>query len=50
LKDDDKKIRQAGRNIQNLYFLSYNRLRAHDLFYGRKVILLEGAAKNLSKF
>ena len=50
LKDDDKKIRQAGRNIQNLYFLSYNRLRAHDLFYGRKVILLEGAAKNLSEF
>ena len=31
-------------------FLSYNRLRAHDLFYGRKVILLEGAAKNLSDF
>ena len=50
LKDDDKKLRQAGRNIQNLYFLSYNRLRAHDLFYGRKVILLEGAAKNLSEF
>ena len=50
LKDDDKKIKQAGRNIHNLYFLSYNRLRAHDLFYGRKVILLEGAAKNLSEF
>ncbi len=50
LKDDDKKIKQAGRNIRNLYFLSYNRLRAHDLFYGRKVILLEGAAKNLSEF
>ena len=50
LKNDDKKIKQAGRNIRNLYFLSYNRLRAHDLFYGRKVILLEGAAKNLSEF
>ena len=50
LKDDDKKIKQAGRNIHNLYFLSYNRLRAHDLFYGRKVILLEGAAKYLSDF
>ena len=50
LKDDDKKIKQAGRNIRNLYFLSFNRLRAHDLFYGRKVILLEGAAKNLSEF
>ena len=50
LKDDDRKIKQAGRNIRNLYFLSFNRLRAHDLFYGRKVILLEGAAKNLSEF
>lgn len=50
LKDDDAKIKQAGRNIPNLSFLSYNRLRAHDLFYGRKVILLEGAAKNLADF
>ena len=50
LKDDDAKIKQAGRNIPNLSFLSYNRLRAHDLYYGRKVILLEGAAKNLSDF
>ena len=50
LKDDDAKIKQAGRNIPNLSFLAYNRLRAHDLFYGRKVILLEGAAKNLSDF
>ena len=50
LKDDDGKIKQAGRNIRQLSFLSYNRLRAHDLFYGRKVILLESAAKNLSEF
>ena len=50
LKDDDAKIRQAGRNLPNLTFLSYERLRAHDLFYGRKVILFETAAKNLSDF
>ena len=50
LKDDDAKIKQAGRNIHNVYFLSYNRLRAHDLFYVRKVIMLESAAKNLSEF
>ncbi len=50
LKDDDAKIKQAGKNVKGLSFLSYNRLRAHDLFYGRKVILLEGAAKNLSEF
>ena len=50
LKDDDAKIKQAGRNLHNVYFLSFNRLRAHDLFYGRKVIMLESAAKNLSEF
>lgn len=50
LKDDDGMIKRAGRNIRNLYFLSFNRLRAHDLFYGRKIILLESAAKNLSDF
>ena len=50
LKDDDAKIKQAGRNIPTVSFLSYNRLRAHDLFYGRKVIMLESAAKNLSGF
>ena len=50
LKDDDAKIKQAGRNIPNLQFLAYNRLEAHTLFYGRKVIILESAAKNLSDF
>ena len=50
LKDDDAKIKQAGRNVKGLSFLSFNRLRAHDLFYGRKVIVLESAAKNLSEF
>ena len=50
LKDDDAKIKQAGRNIPTLSFLSYNRLRAHDLFYGKKVLMLESAAKNLSEF
>ena len=50
LKDDDAKIKQAGRNLYNVHFLSYNRLRAHDLYYGRKVILLEKKKKNLSDF
>ena len=50
LKDDDKKIKQAGRNIPTLSFLSFNRLRAHDLFYARKVVVLESAVKNLSDF
>ena len=50
LKDDDSKIKQAARNIKNLSFLAYNRLEAHDLYYGRKVIILESAVKNLSDF
>ena len=50
LKDDDAKIKQAARNIPNLTFLAYNRLEAHDLYYGRKIIILESAVKNLSEF
>ncbi|HCM25037.1 MAG: 50S ribosomal protein L4 [Treponema sp. GWB1_62_6] len=50
LKDDDALVKRAGRNIPWLTFLSYNRLRAHDLYYGRRVIMLETAAKNLSDF
>lgn len=50
LKDDDKKIRQAGRNLPNVRFLSYNRLSAHTLFYGKNVLVLEGAASKLNEF
>lgn len=50
LKDDDAMVKRAGKNIPWLTFLSFNRLRAHDLFYGRRVIMLESAAKNLSSF
>ena len=50
LKDDDVMLRRAGRNIPNLSFLSYNRLRAHDLFYGKKVVLLESSVKKLEEF
>ena len=50
LKDDDAKIKQAGRNMPSVSFLAYNRLRAHDLYYARKVVVLESAVKNLSDF
>ena len=50
LKDDDAMLKRAGKNIRTLSFLTSNRLRAHDLFYGRKVLMLESAAKNLSSF
>jgi len=50
LKDDDQMLKRAARNVKNLSFLSYNRLEAHELFYGRKIIALESAVKNLSDF
>jgi len=50
LKDDDPMIKRAAANIPWLKYLSYNRLEAHELFYGRQVIMLETAAKNLNEF
>lgn len=50
LKDDDQMLRRAGRNIPNLRIQSYNRLSAKELLYGKKVIALETAVKNLNDF
>jgi len=50
LKDDDEMVRRAARNIPYLRVLSYNRLSAKELLYGRKLLVLEGAAKNLNDF
>ncbi|MDR0501760.1 MAG: 50S ribosomal protein L4 [Treponema sp.] len=50
LKDDDPMVKRAAANIPWLKYLSYNRLEAHELFYGRQVIMLETAAKNLNDF
>lgn len=50
LKDDDNMVKRAGANIANVNFLSYNRLNAHDLFYGKNVLVLESAALQLNEF
>jgi large subunit ribosomal protein L4 len=50
LKDDDQMIKRAGANLPLVSFLSYNRLRAHDLFYGRRVLVLESAITKLNEF
>jgi large subunit ribosomal protein L4 len=50
LTDEDSMAKRAGRNIPWLSYLAYNRLRAHDLFYGRKVVVTETAAKALNEF
>lgn len=49
LKDDATLLKRAGRNIAWLYLLSFNRLRAHDMFYGKTLLLEEGAVTKLNE-
>ena len=50
MKDDDAMIRRAARNIPYLHVLAYDKLCAKELLYGRKIIMLKGAASNLNDF
>ena len=50
IKAENTLIRRAGANLPLVRFLSHNCLRAHDLFYGRNVLVLEGAAAKLNQF
>ena len=50
MKDDDTMLRRAARNIPYLHVLSYDKLSAKELLYGRKILVLETAAENLGKF
>lgn len=50
LGEDDRLTKRAGGNIKDLRLLTYNRLRAHDLYYGKNILILEGAAKKLGDF
>ncbi len=50
LKDDDAMLRRAARNIPYLHVLAYDKLSAKELLYGKKILMLEGAAKNLNAF
>jgi len=50
LEEDDVMTKRAGRNIKGLRFLTFNRLRAHDLFYGKNVLVLESAGRRLGEF
>lgn len=47
---DDPMVKRAARNVPWLRFLSYNRLRAHDLYYAHEVIVMESAATALGPF
>ncbi|MFP4642927.1 MAG: 50S ribosomal protein L4 [Spirochaetales bacterium] len=46
---DEPMVKRAGRNIPWCTVLSYNRLRAHDLFYSRVLVVTESAAKALGE-
>jgi len=50
LKDDDANLKRAARNISWVRFLTFNRLRAHDLFYTKNLVVMEEAALNLGSF
>ena len=50
LHNKNSMTKRAGANIPWLHFLSYNSLRAHDLFYGRRLFIMESAAKSLNAF
>lgn len=50
IHNDDKMMKRAARNIPNLSLLNFDRLEAHTLFYGKKVLILESATKKLSEF
>jgi len=50
LKDSDVMVKRAGRNIPWLGFLSFDRLRAHDLFYCKHLVVMETAIGKLNDF
>jgi large subunit ribosomal protein L4 len=49
ISGEDSMLKRAGRNVPGLSILSYNRLRAHDLFYAGRVIVFAKAAEELGR-
>ncbi len=49
-KEEDKMMKRAVRNIKWANTLSCYRLKAHDLFYAKEVILTKDAAQELNTF
>jgi large subunit ribosomal protein L4 len=47
---EDAMLKRAGRNLPGVSVLSYNRLRAHELFYAGHVLVLRNAAVKLNGF
>ena len=49
LKEDDPMLKRAARNVPWVRYLAYNRLRAHDLYYAKRVFVMESAAKSIAE-
>ena len=49
LANEDSLLKRAGSNIPWLRFLNFNRLRAHDIFYGKNLLFLETAVKRINE-
>jgi len=49
IQDDNRLIKRAGANLPWLTTLTFNKLRAHDLFYSKKLIFQESAIMNLNE-
>ena len=49
LKGDDPMLKRAARNVPWVRYLAHNRLRAHDLYYAKQLVVMESAAKSLGE-
>ncbi|TVR92320.1 MAG: 50S ribosomal protein L4 [Spirochaetaceae bacterium] len=47
MKDEDRMLKRAANNVPWLSYQVYSRLMAHDLFYARKIVVMESAAVEL---
>ena len=47
---DDAMIRRAAKNIPYVHVQAYDKLSAKELLYGRKILVLKGAASSLNSF
>ncbi len=47
---DDSMIRRAAKNIPFVRVQAYDKLSAKELLYGKKILVLKGAASNLNSF
>lgn len=50
MKDDDKMLRRAAKNIPNVRVLAFDKLSCKELLYAKKLLLMQGACDKLKEF